>query len=683
MAGTDEQTLETNVPQQGAQGTNTSVATNTDANYADYLKVQGEKLDTFNSTESTAGLYLNTDLSVLDLASDDESTLMNKECHMKIDVYIVPKALRGSDIFNPKNSIKLPYSKVVKSITFEDTLDSIGLRGDMEIKNVGGVYDIVFEHHMLYYLVVNISQYIDVQKTQFIKYEPYIFSIDSVKTISKGFKNDKVLKIYFTDIFTAILKSHSISSFIKLSGNNVTKATTYKEVFKKIVDYVKKYIKVNYDNTIELKKDVLYDENVMYRGKEKLNGYDADIDLSKLVEASFAKINRNASIWEGLQVLLRDCVTSIKLSDEIKNSFEQIGDVLIPFFFKEEYADVHAVYPNLWRQADEYIEVSGGDTEDESETSSATVTSSQEEQKLETVNESNAEQPKSQTQGKSSSDGSKNAAHTSTKKALSEKLQLFLPNHYGSISLILRQITMRDFFMPFYLCFSNGDSEVVYEDINGDGGVMTLNGAGSDNLKSLQYYAVDRSDIDKKWKNAIFLSTKGSSSECTLIFFDWFYRFFLRVFLNSSALGGKRNYISNVMPDFYSFSKRYGVGQAKNSSDKTFDNVFDEYNSYTVALTTEDTTNEALREMGKNLTSLVLENDFYSFSMKGNMLRHPNEIMRLKLQGSNRDTETQLPVATNPSMTSFVFVYVTKVVHVFSGENYTNNIIASKVCQPL
>ena len=108
------------------------------------------------------------------------------------------------------------------------------------------------------------------------------------------------MKIYFTDIFTAILKSHSISSFIKLSGNNVTKATTYKEVFKKIVDYVKKYIKVNYDNTIELKKDVLYDENVMYKGKEKLNGYDADIDLSKLVEASFAKINRNASIWEGL-----------------------------------------------------------------------------------------------------------------------------------------------------------------------------------------------------------------------------------------------------------------------------------------------------------------------------------------------------------------------------------------------
>ena len=30
--------------------------------------------------------------------------------------------------------------------------------------------------------------------------------------------------------------------------------------------------------------------------------------------------------------------------------------------------------------------------------------------------------------------------------------------------------------------------------------------------------------------------------------------------MSSSALGGKRNYISNVMPDFYSFSKRYGVG---------------------------------------------------------------------------------------------------------------------------
>ena len=62
-----------------------------------------------------------------------------------------------------------------------------------------------------------------------------------------------------------------------------------------------------------------------------------------------------------------------------------------------------------------------------------------------------------------------------------------------------------------------------------------------------------------------------------------------------------------------------------------FLNLFDEYNSYTVALTTTDTLNESLREMGKNIASFVLANDTYTFTLKGNLLRRPNEIIRLNI----------------------------------------------------
>jgi hypothetical protein len=76
---------------------------------------------------------------------------------------------------------------------------------------------------------------------------------------------------------------------------------------------VKRYIKINSDNYFEFKKDVIYDENTLFDGGVMLNGYDSDIDLSALVENSFNKVNKNASIWDALKVMLKDCVTSIKL----------------------------------------------------------------------------------------------------------------------------------------------------------------------------------------------------------------------------------------------------------------------------------------------------------------------------------------------------------------------------------
>mgnify|MGYP003306719000 FL=1 len=91
----------------------------------------------------------------------------------------------------------------------------------------------------------------------------------------------------------------------------------------------------------------------MYKGKEKLNGYDKDLTLGgekSLIRCSFNKIDKNASIWEAMNVFLTDCVTSIKMTEELKQAFQDVGNVLIPFFFKEEYSDLRGVYNNYWRE---------------------------------------------------------------------------------------------------------------------------------------------------------------------------------------------------------------------------------------------------------------------------------------------------------------------------------------------
>lgn len=686
-------------------------------------KEQKEKHDNAVSDGYVGEKFLNYAFACID--EDEESyTVFNNEQSLKIVCLFVPKFKKGEDIVNPEDIIKLPYSEVVKEIILDDKLDSIGVTGSIIVSNTGSILEGVFERHNNYYLVINITEQVG---SGSIKYEPYICDITSVQNITKSFKKEKLVKINFCDIITSILSSHSIASFIKFEGQDITKCRSYKQLFEKIINYVKRFIRINTDNYWEYKKDVLYGESTYFDGYKKINGFDADLDLGELITASFNKIGRNASIYEALQVFLRDCVTSIKMTDEMKAVFEEIGDVLIPFFFKEEYADVNAVYYSLWNEGDPAkIEANNPEpVENEQTTQSGTpqpestptgssngsqpATAAEEQPQPESTDQDDtstmSQLASSQPQQAATTS---NAATTSSKKdetqeeedkATSTK-EMTITNYGGkSAALALRHITMRDFFMPFYLCFTYRGAGLpfVWEDINqGEYPVATLNGNIQDNLQSLTFKSIEKTSVDKHWKNAIFLdaSAEASGCNCTLVFFDWFYRFFLKAFLNSSLVrtaastsyvsnGDEKRYISNVIPDFYFFSLLNKVGFAENSSDQTFNNLFDEYNSYTVALTTTDTLNESLREMGKNIASLVLLNDSYSFSLKGNILRRPNEIMRLNIGDLYNGGDSQLNIFPNLSGDSSLYVYVKKVSHIFRGSEYVTGIVASKICESL
>ena len=78
--------------------------------------------------------------------------------------------------------------------------------------------------------------------------------------------------------------------------------------------------------------------------------------MSGLIKASFGKIKRNASIWEAMDVLMTDCCTSFKAPKSFSDEYMTIGDVLIPFFFKEEYPDPYRLYGSVWTKGENLID---------------------------------------------------------------------------------------------------------------------------------------------------------------------------------------------------------------------------------------------------------------------------------------------------------------------------------------
>jgi hypothetical protein len=100
--------------------------------------------------------------------------------------------------------------------------------------------------------------------------------------------------------------------------------------------------------------------------------------------------------------------------------------------------------------------------------------------------------------------------------------------------------------------------------------------------------------------------------------------------------------------------------------------------------------------MGKNISSFVLLNDMYSFTLDGDIMRRPNEIVKLCSQGSNFNLAdnfashmlgaidhavSMLPIHTDMIGSNNIYAYVKQVTHKFEGNNYTNVMYCCKVCE--
>ena len=624
---------------------------NQQTGFIDNVKNVWDNRDDIEKNALQEQQYLNLNYARVDDESKD--IVSTNAGNFKITIFLSKKYMFDESNFSDDRNIFLKYNDTVKNIYLIDDLSSIGLHGYIDVKNTGSFLDMFLGRHNNYYLVINITEYDEMGKLPKIKYEPYIFDISSCQNLTTPKGEIKGIRLGLIDCFTSIMKNHSIVSVIKRHPN-LTTLQSYKEVFEVIIGYVKEHIKINSttfeksyvkkdtgekdsdgnpiykkehgfkEKAYELKKDIYFGKNVKSRGTCK-NGNDIDAELGTLIKESFSKIKRNASIYEAMQILLQDACTSLKSPESFTKMYGEIGDVLIPFYLKEEYPDRLQFYNSVW-----YDEIQEGEKE---------------------------KSP-------------------------------WMKNYNGNgEDFVLRPITMRDIYMPFYIAWGGGKKTGIYEDINpnssGESDSAPINGYYQREILAMQFNPVDVETARKIWKNVIFLDTSsgGCVANSTLIFFSWFFDFFQNVFLNENGHSSQKR-VSNVQPSFHMYSRNIGLPHAENE-DNTFNNRFDEYNSYTYASESNDIVKECLRLMGKNVASFVLLNDSYIFKINGDMFRRPNEIVKFGFRGNLGPSMQELSMHTDINFGDHTYLYVKQVVHQFIGNDYYNEITGCKICEVL
>jgi hypothetical protein len=323
-------------------------------------------------------------------------------------------------------------------------------------------------------------------------------------------------------------------------------------------------------------------------------------------------------------VIYKDCCTTLNTPQAFENVYAMIGDVLIPFFFKEEYPDPCFLYTSL---CSDVLEAS-------------------------------------------------------------DPLAILNEKYGGKApKLLYRQMTMRDIYMPFLLAFGSKEKSGIFEDINPqveDSNEVVLNGKYTGMIYDMKYNS-SAGQLYKLWKNVIFLSCAGTStsSDSVLIFFSWFYDFFTNVFLNESiTTNGIKKKQSNVTPAFHAMMAAHNVSHSDKSID-TYQEGFvckiDEHNSFIYPSQTEDTLSECMRVMGKNVASFILANDSYKFTIQGSIRRRPNEIIKFGFNPASKDGSiTNRTVGTDINYSKYTYLYVTKIIHKFVGNEYKNTIEAHK-----
>lgn len=627
----------------------------------------------------TANSYINDAFALVDEKNNEDysrsSIFFQNMQRIKISIAAVSKYTNDLSKQNLiENTIWLDYNLSVLNLTLRDSISSLGMGGSIIMHNTGSFADIILHRHDGFYIVINFS--IIEEGDIVTKLEPYIFEIANVENLSPPDEENKKIKLELVDIMTAICSKHNIATLIKMSGGTITKKTSYKAVFEEILNYIKDHIRTNFLNKYSYRKDLYFTDimklNSNYDVDEKRIESDSDENdnLSELVKASFKKMPQDATILDAIRILSQDCGRTLKTPSQFSMFNQTAGDLIIPFFFKEEY-QYNTYYEYVWQ---------------EPEQSSISSSLGNLAESIFDFNFNNVI-----------------SASSDFLNSLSS-IRMTQNQYYGGTAtrLVYRNMTMRDIWMPFYLAFAdkkntteNNSEKYIFESINPE---KNKNGEFTENellfktipgyrhdaiIHGIQSFPHNSEDVKKRWKNIVFVDvTNGTSS--VLIFLRWFYNYFCSVFLNNNPSGAIQ-YVPNLLPAFLAKSFKYGVGEAEEGD--TFDTKYDIHNSNIFICKTTDSRNETMREMGKNVASLILSNNRYVLKLDGNLFRRPNEIIKFSQLSSGKSYLDSL----NPMMTNgvnitgdpYTLMYVTDVTHVFQEGGYYNYVEGCKFCENL
>ena len=254
---------------------------------------------------------------------------------------------------------------------------------------------------------------------------------------------------------------------------------------------------------------------------------------------------------------------------------------------------------------------------------------------------------------------------------------------------IRRSLYGRTLIMPFELAFASEGPSYIYENINpitDKSGKLVSSELIYQPMNGIVFSPLeDTVDIPPPdeitglgWKNLALISDSPEGPGNLLIYFNWIYEFYKAAFLNEKNSFLKNQLKKNIAPvtdPHFHVMEKAGLSD----SDKE---TFAKMNANTIVLKSNEQIKEALYHVGRALKSFIFLSSLSGFKIKGNILRHPGEI--IKITNTVKDIEDESPVATvgglDGAAAGFTLMYVTSISHIFENNKFDDLIYATKIC---
>lgn len=553
---------------------------------------------------------------------DIETTLMSSGDSLKISCYFVYKGT-----MDKSDCIFLKYGMDVLSISIFDSVSEYGTSATAVIVDNYGNFSTILENQLDYYFVFSILQ-ITKEET----------NAENNEIIEKGVLYQP--HIFEIDSCKMVGNPGDISKTYQISLSDIISSTLkrvsygnlllYNPSFPNSQNFKEAYVSIiNYALTI-----INLNHNKKYKVNQSIYLGSTIMDSVNVIikDIVLKDITIDTSLYNVLNKIFNCAGTEIETPSTFSSIAENKGMVITPLMLMNEWEDVNATYRTYFC---DHIE---------------------------------------DDLGESFSYKSKNG------------------NISGECVYFHRGFYLKGLHMPFDIAFFNKGEAKIYEIINPlkvsqnllpyeEKIFNPMNGYTETLLDKTLEVSIDAGITALLWKNLALMNDSSGGGNNILVYFNWIYNYFKYVYLNA-----KENILSELFdkdvnplvdPHFHKMESLNLMG----GDNETFAKI----NARTIRMVSSDAVKETMYHVGKTLKSYVFLNSLFAFKTKGNIIRHPGEIIKLN---NNMDSNEASSMASVPggfwsNATGYVFGYITQVSHNFSGSEFNDTIYASKFCEIL
>lgn len=253
-----------------------------------------------------------------------------------------------------------------------------------------------------------------------------------------------------------------------------------------------------------------------------------------------------------------------------------------------------------------------------------------------------------------------------------------------------RNLYLKHLQMPFQLAFCEKNPH-IYETFNpkfnSDGTLhqdelefAPLNGYTISQLKDAVEIPVDAEMSAMLWKNIAIMSDGAIGSANALIYYNWILEYYKSAYLNYEDNFIKEKFNKETIPPINPYFLRLEKLNLTGGDKEKFAKI----NSVTARLRSSDPVKEAFWYVGRGVKAYVMLNSLFGFQCKGNIIRHPGEIIKINYASGSKDGEiltSSVPIGgSNTIENGYVLAYVTQVIHELRGNEYIDIVHATKIC---